>query len=57
MADASSKRPKKTQPTSARLYVVDVVEIKRRAGGIPWTIFLREFIHEHLGQRKRRKIQ
>ena len=56
MADTSSKRPKKTQPTSARLYVIDVAEIKRRAGGIPWTIFLREFIHENLA-RKRRKIQ
>lgn len=64
MADDSGRKPRRTQQASARLYVVDVEELKRRAESLPgqmaevgWTVYLREFLHEQLKATKRKKIQ
>lgn len=47
MADGK-KRARKTTQISARIFADDLQELKRRAGTIPWTIYLREFLRENL---------
>lgn len=44
-----------TRQVSARLYDADVEECQRRAGRLPWTLWLREFLHEQLAATRRRK--